>query len=117
MTQKRIAHRSLDRVLSAIEEDLLHAGDSEILHEADDARQRVREVRALIDQQLGARSRAVPRGLTARRRLLAEILRARPTLSPAMSATFSDGKKPSGDEVDELIETLLRMGVLHDKRD
>lgn len=113
MTPRRNIDKAIDSIISGLEEEILHASDDEILEDTGDARHAAAEVRTLIDQQIRARSHGVPNGLTARRSLLAEILRARPSLAPAMSATFSDGRNPSEDEVNDLIETLLRIGVLH----
>jgi len=117
MTNKRIKRSTIDRVLSAIERDILYASDDEILQETTGAQQQAHRVRTLIERQIQVRTRVVPREPAARRRLLAELLRTRPTLASAMSATFSDAQTPTDDEVDELIETLLRRGVLNPKRD
>jgi hypothetical protein len=117
MTHKRVTYRTIDRVLSAIEKDILCAGDDEIVQESKGAEQHVRRVRALIERQIQVRTRTVPRQPAARRRLLAELLRARPTLAPTLGATFSTRKIPSDDEVDEIFETLLRHGVLKPKKD
>lgn len=117
MTHKRVTHRTIDRVLSAIEEDMLCASDDEILRETKGGEQHARRVRGLIERQIQVRTDAVPREPAARRRLLAELLRARPALAPTLSATFSSRKTPSDDEVDETIETLLKHGVLKPKKD
>ena len=117
MTNKRITRRGVDRVLSAIEEDILRASDAEILQETHNAHRQANGVRALVERQIQARTQAVPREPAARRQLLAELLRARPTLAPEMSATFNGGQTPSDNEVDEVISLLLRRGVLNPKND
>jgi hypothetical protein len=109
---RRPNFRQIDRLLSAFEEDILNASDEEIVGDIVESDETVKRVRALIARQTRIHARVIPREPTARRRLLAELLRVEPSLAPSMSATFSGGRTPSDDEVDELIEALLRRGVL-----
>lgn len=116
MTIKRATHSTLDRVLSALEKEILRASDEEILQETKGAKQQAQRVRALVSHQISLRSQPVPQEPRARRHLVAELIRARPSLAPALSATFSGRNAPSDKEVDELIQKLLKRGVLRDKK-
>lgn len=116
MTRKSISRSAVERVLETVERSIMQASDAELLQEHSDAREQAQQVRALIARQIELRARAVPREPVARRRLLADLLQVRPTLAPTMSATFAGGRTPTDDEVDELIEALLRRGVLSSKR-
>jgi hypothetical protein len=117
MTHIRPRRVRIDLVLSEIEDNILAASDDEILKEAGTRTRAVDEVRALIERQLQDRTRPVPREPAARRQLLADLLRARPALASTMSVSFSGGNTPSDDEVDELIDALLRRGVIKQKID
>lgn len=107
----------IERVLDAIEDDILRADDREILQEADVARDSAERVRVLIQRQIRLRTSTVPREVGARRRLLAELLRARPVLAETIGAAFYADATPSDGEVDELIEALLQRGVLNPREE
>lgn len=116
MKRPHITQSTLDRIISAIEEDILRTSDEEILRETESTQRDAQRVRALITRQIDVRGRDVPREPMARRQWLAELLRVRPGLSPTLSATFSSRKPPSDSEVDAVIHRLLKRGVLKKRK-
>jgi hypothetical protein len=115
MTPKRRRRLDIDRVLSEIEEAILRASDTEILEDAGPGTRAADEVRTLIARQIQHRNHSVPRDPASRRRLLQNLLLSRPALGASMRVSFSDGRSPSDEQVDELIEALVREGVIGQK--
>lgn len=118
----------LDNVLSGIENLVLAATDDELLRESMDA-DATDDVKAVVAEQLirhrvvataaarrstASRKRA-PRGTKEWSQRLAyvqSLLASRPDLSPRLGAVFGTGKTPTSEEVNEVVDELIKLGLM-----
>lgn len=103
----------LNRIVSAIEDDLLSASDADILS-SKGAAQAEKKVRALIDTRLAIHEEQLVAPIPANaddRRMLFEILaRSRADVPRAVRMAYGTGKRLSDREISVLLEKLLRSG-------
>lgn len=126
----------LDKTLSALEHLFLDATDTEIIAMGRGGKVTTSEVRALIAQQVANHKQSlkleantdrkrivgegvkdaskVPFDVASRLNLLKRLLATHTDLSPRLSSVFSGGRKPSDDEINDLLEELIRHGILKD---
>ena len=131
MSRDRIRDERVSEVLAGLEEVILRAGEAEVLADlgsADDAG----EVRAMVALQLAqqrlnespagrARASTRKRGDSPARRaatdiaLLKSLVASRPDLSRRLSAVFGSSRTPDENQMDELVDELIRLGGVSPK--
>ena len=116
MTRNRDGSRRLGRLLDALEEATLLASDEKILQETRAAKVAATEVRDLVKGQMLLCNDVVPREPAGRRRLLENLLLARPSLASAMRVSFTGSNAATDEEVEEIIESLIRRGLIKNKK-
>lgn len=126
----------LDKTLSALEHLFLDATDTEIVAMGRGGKVAVSDIRALVAQQVAKHKQSlmreaksdrkrivgvgvkdtskVPIDVAGRLNLLSRLIATRSDLAPRLSSVFSGGRKPSDDEVNDLLEELIRHGILKD---
>lgn len=124
----------LDKTLSVLENLFLDATDKEILAMDRGGKIVVSDVRTLVAHQVAKHKQSLKReAKTARKRiigvgvkaasrvpidvagrmnLLRRLIATRTDLTPRLSSVFSGGREPSEDEVNELLEELIRLGMI-----
>ncbi len=127
----------LDNMLSAIEKLYLEAGNNEILDVVSGENSAVSEVRALIDQQVAKHKQSlkplvkvggkklvgadvigssrIPSDIAGRLKLLRRLVATRSDVPPRMISVFSGEREPSDDEVNELMNDLIRLGIIKER--
>jgi hypothetical protein len=127
----------LDKTLTVLEDIFLEADDKEILEMSPEWKTLAADVRSLIAQQVDMNKQSLERDtntkskqnaggsvkdasrtpidVAGRLNLLRSLIATRSDLSPRLSSVFSAGRKPSEDEVNELMEELIRLGMIKDR--
>lgn len=117
MKRKNTIVDRLDLLLTAMEDDILATDDRELLASDDASQVSIEETRSLVHRALQAATRRVPADFRGRLEFIRSLLRSQPDLPVALSASFTFGQTPSEAEVNELIEDLVRSGIVdHSKR-
>ena len=124
----------LDKTLSALEHLFLEASDKEILEIDRGGKVAVSDVRTLVAHQVAKHKQSlkweaktntkrdvgvgvkdaprVPIDVAGRLNMLRKLIANRTDLTPRLSSVFSGGRKPSDDEVNDLLEELIRNGII-----
>jgi hypothetical protein len=110
MTRSSIAR--LDRLLTGLEQLVLDADAPGAADGAD-------AVRKIISGQLSGKARKSAKletSLWQKLSLLKELGARRPDLRPRLAAVYGSAKRPSSEEVDALVDALIKAGELKEKK-